>query len=135
VSDDAKTWIGSVLVFAGIVAYITWVGGLDTVWYAAVYKVSTDQVHVNKKPIDCDYYYAPVGHKGCQYEAVVKAYDKAGSQVGGDGAPIYSHDAKTEVPIISYDDGKTWRRVDPEYDPDEFAKVQSVVVYWMKVED
>jgi hypothetical protein len=55
--------------------------------------------------------------------------------VGGDGAPIYSHDAKTEVPIISYDDGKTWRRVDPEYDPDEFAKVQSVVVYWMKVED
>jgi hypothetical protein len=140
VSDNAKTWIGF-LVGAGVSAYVLYYGFSliateeNPWWLAKVYKVSTDQVHVNKKPIDCDFHYAPVGYKGCQYKAVVKTYDKEGWLVGGDGAPRYSHDAKTGKPIESDDDGKTWERIDEILDDVPDPKVTSVVVSWVKVTD
>ena len=113
-SDAAKIWVTS-LVLGATGAYFLYYGFsaflIEPLWLARVYKVSTDQVHVNKKPIDCDYHYAPVGYKGCQYKSVVKAYDKAGWLVGGDGVPIYSHDARTGKPIESDDNGKTWELI------------------------
>ena len=137
-SDSTKIWT-FFLVSAPIAAYAIWylaaLLSLDPIWLARVYKVSADQVHVNKKPIDCDFFYAPVGYKGCQYKSVVKAYDKEGWLVGGDGAPIYSHDAKTGKPIESDDNGKTWASIANILDDVPDPKVTSVVVSWVKVAD
>jgi hypothetical protein len=118
---------------AGLGVVAEYFGGDTPLLYVLRYKVSTQQVHINKKPQDCDYYYAPVGYKGCQYKPVVKAYDKAGWLVGGDGAPIYSHDAKTGKPIESDDEGKTWEFIDEDDIPD--PKVTSVTVSWVKAVD
>jgi hypothetical protein len=82
--------VAALALAVGVYAYYAETFGGDTFWYAYRYKVSTNQVRINKKPIDCDYYYAPVGYKGCQYKPVVKAYDKEGWLVGGDGAPYTS---------------------------------------------
>ncbi len=107
--------------------------GRDVLYYSWKYKISSDHVHISKKPIDCDYYFAPVGYKGCQYKSVAKAYDKQGWLIAGDGAAIYSHDTKTGKPIVSDDNGKTWELIDPDDVPD--PKVNSVVVSWVKVPD
>ncbi len=40
--------------------------------------VSPDKVHAAAKPTDCDFMRAPLGSKGCHYEAVVTAYDARG---------------------------------------------------------
>ena len=126
---------GPLLVFAGVAAYAYYVGGFDVLWYSTVYKVSADQVHVEKRPIDCDYYFAPVGYKGCQYKAVVKAYDKAGYIVAGDDPPIYSHDVKTGKPIVCDDKGKTWELFDKYADDVPDPKVTHFHVSWLKVTD
>jgi hypothetical protein len=55
----------------------------DKVWYSARYGVDVDRVHVEAKPEDCDYYYAPVGNKGCHYEEVVTTFDRVGNPVVG----------------------------------------------------
>jgi hypothetical protein len=57
------------LIVAAAVAYVYWAGGVRTVWYAAQYKVATAEVHVDGKPGDCDFMYAPLGEKGCHYES------------------------------------------------------------------
>lgn len=141
-SDTDKTsWIWLTLVGAGVSACVLYYGfslyatNENPAWLAQVYKVSTDQIRINAKPKDCDFMHAPLGDKGCHYEAVVKALDKEGWLVGGDGAPIYSHDAKTGKPIESNDNGKTWERIDEILDDVPDPKVTSVVVSWVKVAD
>ena len=42
-------------------------------------------------------------------------------------------DDNSGKPIVSDDDGKTWKLIDPELVPD--PKVKSVVVSWIKVTD
>jgi hypothetical protein len=86
-------------------------------------------MHIDPQPSDCDFIHAPLGDKGCHYEASVAAYNSAGQVVGGDRAPKYGHDQKTGKPIVSDDNGHTWWLLDNE--PDK--KVQSVVVTWSKV--
>jgi hypothetical protein len=136
VSDNAKIWT-FFLVSAPISAYCIWylaaLLSLEPIWLAKVYKVSTDQVHVDAKPKDCDFMHAPLGDKGCHYKAVTKALDGDGWLVGGDGAPMYRTDDNSGKPIVSDDDGKTWKLIDPELVPD--PKVKSVVVSWIKVTD
>lgn len=82
----------------GVYAHYAETYGGEPFYYGYRYEVSSDQVHIDKKPIDCDYYYAPVGYKGCQYKPVVKAYDKQGWLVGGDGAPSTPRIEKRENP-------------------------------------
>jgi hypothetical protein len=136
VSDNAKIWT-FFLVSAPISAYCIWylaaLLSLEPIWLAKVYKVSTDQVHVDAKPKDCDFMHAPIGDKDCHYKAVVRALNGQGWLVGGDDAPIFSHDAKTGKTIVSDDNGKSWELIDPELVPDPKAK--SVVVSWIKVPD
>ena len=47
------------------------------------YGVGLDRVHVDVKPEDCDYNYAPLGYKGCHYEEVVTTFDRVGNPVVG----------------------------------------------------
>lgn len=63
------------LVLIGIAAYIYW-WGIDVVWYSAEYGVSTDKVHIDPKPTDCDFWHAPVGFKGCHYEREVVGWER-----------------------------------------------------------
>jgi hypothetical protein len=105
----------------------------DTLWYAAEYKVSMDNVHTNKKPKDCDWMRAPLGDKGCHFKRIVAAFNASGEQVGGDDAPKYSRDTKTGKPIVSYDNGKTWGWFPAPEAPD--LKVKNVEVRWTKVTD
>src|SRR5271163_4912875 len=40
----------------------------NKIWYLPQYSVCIDQLTVEKKPRDCDYYTAPLGYKNCHYE-------------------------------------------------------------------
>jgi hypothetical protein len=42
--------------------------GFDKVWYATEYYVSPNAVVIEPQPIDCDFWTAPVGNKGCHYD-------------------------------------------------------------------
>jgi hypothetical protein len=131
-SEDSKGWIG-ILFLAGIAAYIYWLGGIKTVWYSATYQVSTDKVHIDAEPTDCDFWHAPLGKKDCHYESEVTAVNAAGEVVGGDHAPKYRHDSQTGKPIVSYDYGKTWGWYPAADIPD--PRATSVIVTWSKVKD
>ena len=58
----AEEWIGN------IGALIVFAAFALAIWKHA-YHVHFDQTYVQAKPEDCNYDYAPVGHKGCHYEA------------------------------------------------------------------
>jgi len=128
-SDESGCGI-SLLVIAGIGAYIYWAGGIKTVWYAATYRVGIDKVQVDPEPTNCDFMHAPLGQKDCHYESTVAAYNTTGTLIGGDYAPKYGHDSNTGKPIISWDQGKTWVWFDGTEIPDQ--KVTSVIVSWTK---
>ncbi|HEV2715495.1 MAG TPA: hypothetical protein VGU64_09550, partial [Terriglobales bacterium] len=66
-----RGWIwGSV--FITIAACFYWVGPSV---YSIKYAVSADKIYVDPKPRDCDFWYAPLGKKGCHYQRVVIARD------------------------------------------------------------
>jgi hypothetical protein len=73
---DIKAWIGTIVVLflLGIVGYSLARYGSDAEWYAVKYKVPVTRVHVEPKPKDCDWGYAPVGNKGCAYKAEATPY-------------------------------------------------------------
>jgi hypothetical protein len=102
-------------------------------WYSLRYFVSPTEIHVGVRPQDCDFMHAPLGSKGCRYDAAVSAYNAAGDLVGGEGAPEYSRDSKTGKPIISWDNGKTWTWMAVADLPDQ--KIKNVNVSWVKHPD
>jgi hypothetical protein len=107
--------------------------GFNNLWYAARYLLPPDKVIVENKPTDCDFLRAPLGTKGCHFEAVVTAYNAAGVVVGGTTVPKYGSDIETGKPIVSYDDGKNW---DWSLGTDvSDPKVAKVTVAWSKVAD
>lgn len=80
--DNVEGFFGY-LVIAGIAGWLYFVG-FDATWYAVEYQVSPDKIHVDAKPKDCDFMHAPLGEKGCHYEAAAAAYNTAGEVVGGE---------------------------------------------------
>lgn len=104
-------------------------GLINSVWYGAKYRVSTDRVHTDRQPNDCEFLSAPIGLKGCSYSAYAIAFNDVNFRVRGEGAPKYRpdpvHPGKT---FASYDDGKTWEWTNELNDP----KVARVNVYWRK---
>jgi hypothetical protein len=74
---------------------------------------------------------APLGVKGCRFDAVVRAYNSEGLHVAGDNAPQYSRDKNTGKPILSWDEGKTWIWLQGGDLPD--SKVKKVKVSWTKI--
>ena len=125
---------GAALLALGVCAWFflpdSWT---SAIWYGAQYKVHASQVHTSDKPSDCDWSRAPLGNKGCYYKAVVGAFNAAGDLVSGDDAPKYGKDSKTGKPIISYDDGKTWRRSHLDDTPD--LRIKTVRVEWIKINE
>jgi hypothetical protein len=119
-------------ILAAIIVFVVWAGGITEAWYCAKYQVTPDKLHVDAEPKDCDFMHAPLGIKGCHYEADVNAYNAEGSLVGGDHAPKYGRDSKTGKTIISWDGGKTWEWMMGAI-PN--TKVTSIVVSWVKVTD
>lgn len=51
-----------------------WFCQRDRAGYAAQYHVREEHVHIEPKPRDCDFWYAPIGDKGCHYEQYVERY-------------------------------------------------------------
>lgn len=92
--------------------------------YVAMYQVSASNVAIEEKPKLCDWGRAPIGDKGCHYEAVVHLTRWNTSTAG--------------KPIVSYDNGKTWELVTSSEDiPVSARKLPStfVVISWDKRED
>ena len=61
------------------------------------YGVSTDQVTIEKKPADCNFFHAPLGDKDCHYDPQV-----GGVQVKTDS----SNAGRYAVNYVSFDNGK-----------------------------
>jgi hypothetical protein len=40
----------------------------DRWWHAIWYGVDADQVSIDPKPPDCDFWYAPIGRKACTFK-------------------------------------------------------------------
>jgi hypothetical protein len=121
------------LIFIAVIGYFLFLfptSWENAVWYAVKYKVGMDKVITDTKPKDCDFMHAPLGAKGCSYEAQVNVYNAAGVLVDGDNAPKYGRDTKTGRPILSFDGGKSWDWYDADTVPDR--KAASVEVFWIK---
>jgi hypothetical protein len=58
--------------FLAITACFYWVGHSV---YSIKYALSADKIYLDPKPPDCDFWYPPVGNKGCHYQNVVIARD------------------------------------------------------------
>jgi len=136
VAQNSDSFLGPFIAIVAIIWVTDSVGTTDWFnksWYSLRYFVSPTEIHVNVRPEDCNFMHAPLGSKGCQYEASVTAYNATGDLVGGEGAPEYSHDTKTGKPIISWDKGKTWTWMTASTLPDQ--KIKSVNVSWTKKPD
>lgn len=72
-SRETDFSVGVFVVFLMIVLLEGWPGSkldrwTDRVWYSYRYDTEFKDVNVNKRPRDCDFFHAPVGGKGCEYE-------------------------------------------------------------------
>jgi hypothetical protein len=63
--------------------------------FALRYSTDGEHVQVLPKPADCDFLRAPIGLKGCHYRKSVQV-------------TRYSKDARTNQPMVPYDDGHSW---------------------------
>ncbi len=136
-NDPAASFgcLAILVVFALFVWFILPDSLTDPILYSMEYSVNSDQVHRNAKPTDCDFMHAPLGSKSCHYSKTVTAYNAAGYEVAGDGAPKYGHDTKTGKPIISYDDGKTWAWTSEDAPANPDLTIKKVEIDWVKVTD
>jgi hypothetical protein len=104
---------------------IAWAGAWELLpdeWrlkYTVRFFVSSDNVTVQARPTDCDFFHAPVGEKSCHYERAISTVTWDNSATGH--------------PMVSYDDGKTWAAGDPP--PNAKLPIEYVYVSWNKVED
>ena len=66
--ETVKAVIGGVL-FVCVVACVYWVG--PTAWYSLKYHVPHEDVYINPKLTDCNWWHPPIGLKRCHYERLV----------------------------------------------------------------
>jgi hypothetical protein len=132
--DAAETLSASV--FMGLVVWgvmSLWPSDSDgwtaRLWHAVWYGVDMEQVSIEPKPPDCDFWYAPVGRKACHFKSTIAAFNSAGYLLARDKAPQYNRSALTNIPIVSYDDGKTWWPQNTDY------KIKNVLVTWTRTKD
>jgi hypothetical protein len=131
------SWVGLILVgwliFAGIEDF--WGSKLR---YSLQYGVNYDQVTIEKKPADCNFFHVPLGGKGCNYDRQVNIVKVDNSNVWGgqsisyDNGENWIHTTKNKdgVLIASRDGGTTWSTdsVPPLIKP-------GIFVTWEKKED
>lgn len=106
-----------------LIVLFVWIPDLwhSKVRYEWQYGVNSDQITVNKRPTDCDFFHAPIGNKGCDYQRQVNSI-----QVRTDSSDL----ARGTVHEVSYDDGKTWS-VDTSVPPTQ----PLVVISWDRIPD
>src|SRR5262249_40881632 len=102
------------------------VAGFSDFWhsklrYSLWYNISSDQITIEKRPTDCDFFRAPLGDKGCRYERQVRAV-----RVKTKYIDLWSG----SVNYVSFDDGKTWT-VDDSTPP----RKPGVMISWERVEE
>ena len=97
--------------------------------YAFQYSVDSERVTVEHKPHDCDWRSAPLGNKHCHYKAMITIRNSENQIVGGTSVGLAT--STTGEPIISYDDGETWK-INPA--GNNLTPI-GVNVFWRKVED
>jgi hypothetical protein len=114
------SWIGwALLIWLAIFVWLPdmWFSKTRFSWW---YGVGTDQVTIEKKPADCNFFHAPLGGKGCRYDSQVTATQVKADNSNPAGAVNY----------VSFDSGKTWT-VDDAVPP---TKPQ-VVISWERIEE
>lgn len=106
--------------------------------YSMWYGIGYDQVTLDKKPPDCNFFHAPMGDKDCHYNtqvSVIKVDNSnawGGQSISYDNGNTWTHTAKNQygMPIVSHDGGTTWST---DFVP-PFTK-PGVVVTWEKKDD
>jgi hypothetical protein len=76
--------------------------------YALRYDTTDSHVSITPEPTDCNFWYAPIGFKGCHYKRVIRVTIYSTRSVT-DGQSFASG---RMVPMASDDDGKTWFAID-----------------------
>jgi len=106
-----------------VIAVVVWVPDMwhSKARYAWSHDISTDQVTVEPRPKDCDFFHVPIGDKGCEYKRQVSSV-----RIRTDSSDL----ARGPVREVSYDDGETWN-----VDTSVPATQPRVVISWEKVED
>ncbi len=109
--------------FVAALGYFSHAPWVNRIRYSAWYNVEPNQVKQteDKPPSDCDFFKAPIGIKGCHYDKTVTLE-----------RVITSRDTKTNRPIVSYDEGKTWSWNDGDYPA---SPTKTVYVSWQKIEE
>lgn len=92
--------------------------------YALRYLVEPDQVFIDRKPHNCDWYSVPLGGKHCHYDPVITVCNPYGKVIDGTGVQVNAGGS-----MISYDDGKTWQ---PRPLDQHAARI---IVAWERVEE
>lgn len=69
-SGGVGSWIVAIFVFS---LFLSWAGSsvdrwTDKAWYSFRYTADFKNIEVQKRPLDCDFFHAPLGGKGCDYE-------------------------------------------------------------------
>lgn len=83
----------------------------DRVWYSVAHSTDWQRVNINKRPVSCDFFYSPVGNKGCRYKKETI---------------IFGDEQRTELA----------RQATSDEERQEIAKRPNyVIVYWGKKED
>jgi hypothetical protein len=121
-----KTSSIQLLLFAAIGVWLISIPG--QIWhakwrYALQYSLSSDKIYAGTAPHDCGFLTAPIGEKYCHYERVISTTRWATSTQG--------------LPIISWDEGKTWNVFSPdagEHAP-QYSTVKEVSISWVKKDD
>jgi hypothetical protein len=110
---DTKGFV-SLIFLVSITYYV--INDWDRISYSFSYSTTVDDVHINERPISCDWGYSPLGIKGCHYEKLITTI-------------AWERD-KNGKALISRDEGKTW----VEGLPDGNTKIPSKSVYveWYK---
>ncbi len=108
-------WVGwAALIWLALLVWIPdmWYSKTRYAWW---YGVRTDQVTIEKKPTDCNFFRSPMGDKGCHYDRrinIVKADPNqwGGQSISNDSGNTWMQTAKNEygIPLVSHDNGKTW---------------------------
>jgi hypothetical protein len=92
--------------------------------YAMQYQVGPMKVVIAKEPHDCDFLFAPIGDKFCEYNRKVSTVR-------------WGRTPDSNQPILSMDDGKTWYPFTPEADVvvPRYSTLEGVSVDWEKKEE
>ena len=104
------------LVFGCVIGALVWFLWLDD--SKLRYEIQHQaEVTIDDKPHDCEFFTAPLGRKNCSYQKKISIV-------------LYSRGAGDGSPIISYDEGETWRF---NYGgPTEGARVN---IHWVRTDD